>query len=205
MQTISSGLIACAGSGDYQLPPAGNHMARCFRLVDVGTQQYEYNGTQKEARRLYISWELCHELDVDGKPFIISQRYTRSLHEKAALRRDLDSWRGRPFTQDELQSFNLVSIIDKPCMLNVIHKTSTKGKDFADVASVAAFPKGMDAPALRNAIELLDLAEFDPQVFNSLPKWLQDSVRESLEWQHVIGPKVSAGEIVAASTQDIPF
>ena len=41
----------------------------------------------------------------DGKPFLVRRRYTASLHEKSALRKDLESWRGRAFTNVELDGF----------------------------------------------------------------------------------------------------
>ena len=58
----------------------------------------------------------------DGKPFLISRRYSLSLHEKSSLRRDLESWRGRAFTQEELRGFDLEVLIGVGCLVSVVHE-----------------------------------------------------------------------------------
>jgi hypothetical protein len=41
-------------------------------------------------------WQLnALNLDNENRPFVVSQQYERSLHEKAELRRVLEGWRGR--------------------------------------------------------------------------------------------------------------
>ena len=70
-------------------------------------------------------------------------RYTLSLHENAALRRDLQSWRGRAFTETELAGFDLKTVLGVPCMITLVH--SPDGK-YANIQAVAGLPKGMEAP-----------------------------------------------------------
>jgi len=43
---------------------------------------------------------------------MISKRYTMSLGEQSTLRKDLESWRGKKFTPEELQGFDLNACID---------------------------------------------------------------------------------------------
>ena len=80
----------------YQIVPAGNHLAVCFSVVDLGTQEIEYQGEIKRQHKIRISWELVDELMEDGRPFVVSQKYTLSSFEKATLMQHLNSWRGRP-------------------------------------------------------------------------------------------------------------
>jgi hypothetical protein len=95
--------------------PAGMHIARAYGLFDLGTHYDEK--FDKSRREVVIVWEIAAErieVDRDGKktnlPRAISKRYTLSLHEKARLRADLESWRGRPFTSEELAGFEMKTI-----------------------------------------------------------------------------------------------
>lgn len=95
-----------AGSGNYEQPPVGTHLARCIKVIDIGTQKGEFQGKVTMKRQVIIGWELPNETMTEGehagKPFGVSKFYTASLNEKANLRADLANWRGRDFTPQEL-------------------------------------------------------------------------------------------------------
>src|ERR1700761_9067656 len=103
------------GGGDFELPPADQYAAVCYRVIDYGTQQTEWQGAVKHKRLILISWELDCKMS-DDRPFTVSKRYTLSLHEKADLRKDLESWRGRPFTIEEEEGFDVSKLIGAPCL-----------------------------------------------------------------------------------------
>ena len=163
------------GGGDFELAPAGNHLAVCYCVCDLG---YHLNNYGNQQRKVRISWELPNELMKDGRPFSVSKRYTLSLSEKAALRSDLESWRGKPFTAEELKGFDVFAILGKSCMLNVIHEPSQDGKKtYANIASVASLPKGMP-PIAAPSNEFIKFAIGDntSMQFDKLPDWLQKMV-----------------------------
>lgn len=180
-----------APSREFEIAPAGNHIAICYAMVDLGTQKVSYKGEEKLQRKVYIGWELSNEQMSDGRPFMVSSQYTMSLHEKAILRRDLESWRGRPFTDDELMGFDLKNILGKPCMVNVVHATGGNGKTYANVRSVATLPKGMPAPEQVNQTMLFEFGDqgFDENVFNALPQWMQSKIMESTDYQSITNDK----------------
>lgn len=174
------------GSGkEFEQASAGNHIARCIGLIDIGTQQSEYQGKTTYARKIVVRFELPHELmaegDYAGKPFLVSKFYTASLSEKANLRKDLESWRGRPFTEKELLGFDSKNLLDKPCMVNVVH--TEKGK--AKIASIAPIPKGMDIPPRINEILFfsLDPQEFSQATYDSLADFYKGEIQKSPEWE----------------------
>jgi hypothetical protein len=78
------------GGKEFEAAPIGNHVGRCIGLIDIGTQQGEYQGKTTHARKVVVRWELPNELisegDWAGKPFVVSKFYTASLSEKANLR-----------------------------------------------------------------------------------------------------------------------
>jgi hypothetical protein len=71
----------------------------------------------------------------DGRPFAMFKNYTLSWSDKATLRIDLQAWRGRPFTAEEMRRFDLKTILGAWCMLNVIEKPGTDGKIYIESAT----------------------------------------------------------------------
>jgi hypothetical protein len=69
------------------LPPSGNHIARCYKMIEVGTRDYEYLGEPKTKYSLWVFFELPHEMRVFDKelgeqPMSISIEYNLVYHEK---------------------------------------------------------------------------------------------------------------------------
>lgn len=168
-----------SGGGDFKQAPAGNHIARCIKLTDLGHQRGEYQGEPTFRDQVLITWELCNEKMDDGQPFIVSAFLTNSLNEKAKLRGWLESWRGRQFTEAECKKFDLMNVLGKPCMVTVI--MSEKGK--AKVAGIASMPKGITAPEPVNTPSAFWLDEFDQEAFDALSDGIKKIVEMSDEWK----------------------
>jgi hypothetical protein len=124
------------GNGeDRPLAPAGNQPAVLVAMVDLGTQENSYQGKVSKNRKLYLVWEL---VDAPGRP-LVGKDFTRSLHEKALLRRFVDSWRGKPLANGE--DFDLSKLVGQPCMLDVQHHKSKDGKKtYAVVEGASSVP-----------------------------------------------------------------
>lgn len=176
--------------GDFTPPPEGNHPARCYRVVDLGTQKGAYNGQETFKRKILLSWELPTELMEDGQPFTAHSRYTFSSHQNAIFRQQLESWRGKAFEDKDFGpgGFDVKKLLGVPCLLGIVHD-DTSGRLYANVTSVVRLPKGMDVPQLTNAPALLSLdrGEFDQAVFDALSDGLKDTIRKSPEYAEVIG------------------
>jgi hypothetical protein len=136
-----------SGGGDFALPEAGLTQAVCAFVEDVGEEWSEKFG--HATHKIIVCWELT-ELMEDKRPFMLSQRYTLSLNEKANLRRDLESWRGRPFTAEELKGFDVEKLIGVNAMVNVVHYTGRDGKERAKIASVSPTLKGSSKLLVQN-------------------------------------------------------
>lgn len=133
-------LIAKDAAPDREPIPLGMHQAVCAFVEDLGMEMNPTSG--KLQHKAVIVWEINEKM-TNGAPFTVSQRYTVSLNEKANLRKVLESWRGRPFTAEELDGFDLEKLIGANCMLNLIEGTSAQGKKFTKIASVSPIIKGM--------------------------------------------------------------
>jgi hypothetical protein len=149
-------IYAKSSGGTSFIPaPAGSHAAVCVDVVDLGVLKVTWGGKDKSQHKINIVWQIDEDRD-DGKPHQVRKRYTLSLHEKASLRKDLESWRGQAFTDEELQGFDVERLIGVPCLLSVIHAKGNDGGTFANVASIMRLPKGMTAPAARDYVRVCD-------------------------------------------------
>lgn len=180
----SMALIATNKGGSFELAPAGTFVARCYRIVDLGTQYSDFY--KKSSHKIRIYWELPTETMSDGKIFSVSKQYTLSLHEKAQLRQMLEAWRGRKFTDEESAAFDLSRVVGQPCMLNVAH-SKKNGQEYNEITSVMAMPKGMQCPPQVNNAFLFDLSNFDQQSFESLSDNMKDKIRQSVEYKRMTG------------------
>src|SRR5215831_6323651 len=124
---------------EYPVHPAGLFQGVCVDVVDLGLVDVTFNGKTRQQNKLRVVWQSEERRD-DGKPFLLSRRYTASLSEKASLRKDLESWRGRPFTPEELDGFDIENLLAVNAYLNVLH-AERDGKTYPNVASVAPLKK----------------------------------------------------------------
>lgn len=130
------------GSSTFLPAPAGVHQAVAVDVVDMGVLEVTYAGKTKKQHKVRVVWQI-EELMDDGKPFICQKRYTLSLNEKSTLRKDLESWRGRPFTDAELDGFDVESVIGANCLLNVM-QVQKGGETYANVTAVMPIKKSME-------------------------------------------------------------
>jgi hypothetical protein len=172
--------VSASGGGDYELVPEGVYTARCFKIIDLGTQTVEYKGDTKWQKKVLITWELLdNEVKMkDGKPFAATKQYTASLDERGHLRPDLEAWRGKKFTSEELANFDLKNVLGAYCTLQIIH--SEDGK-YANVSSIMAF-RG-DKPVPVNPDVAFDIDNPDLEVFETFSDKMKDKIRSAPEFR----------------------
>ncbi len=136
-------LIAKLDSGDYEPTPTGLQAAVCAFVEDTGYEP-DMKGNHLN-RKVAVLWELSATMK-DGRPFMISKTYTLSLSEKANLRKDLESWRGKQFNEEELKGFDVEKLKGANCLLNILPHKKDDGSMTAKVANVMPAQKG--APRL---------------------------------------------------------
>lgn len=149
--------------------PAGSHAATCCDVVDLGIVKTNFNNQPKSQHKVAVVWQTGESRD-DGKPFLVKKRYTMSLHEKASLRKDLESWRGRSFTDDELNGFDLEVLIGVPCMISVVH-AAQNGSVFANVSAIMKLPKGLPPVGIDPSyVRVQDRPSDDPETAAGAPE-----------------------------------
>lgn len=196
---------------DFKIAPAGNHLARLYSIIDIGHQETVWKGDTKIMHKVVFTWELHGEDNEgqplatdDGKPLIVSKRYTVSLGDQSTLRKDLESWSGKKMTEEDRKGFDLKTLLGKFCMLSVVH--SEDGK-YANISSINSVPS-----AIRNAIPdginqpvSFWLNEYTQAQYDALPKYYREKITESSEWRGQKAKQETATESVNALADDIPF
>lgn len=171
-----------SGGGSIAPIEAGTHPAVCVSLIDIGEQ---FNETfKKSSRKVVIQWEITDEqITVEGKQVnrTMSQTYTMSLNERSALYRDLISWRGKPFTKDELDGFELTKILGIPCLITVTHQ-ERNGSTYANISGIAKAMKGMN---IERTLPLFtfDLDSDPLEKMEGLPEWIVTKIKASTTYQ----------------------
>jgi hypothetical protein len=185
-------------SKPIELVPAGNHIGRAFQMIQIGTITEVIMGKTVTHSKVRIGWELPAMLKVfkeeNGKqPYIISQEYTLSMHEKSSMRKMLASWRGKDFTEEEAKKFDITKLLGIPCLLNIIHKPKKTDPSsmYQAISGITPVPKGMKVPAQINKTFLLAYDNFDYDLYNQLPDFIKTTMQTSQEYRKLNSPGIT--------------
>lgn len=186
------------GEGNFKKVPPGVYVARCYSLIDMGTQVTDGQYGSKEQHKIRIGFEIFGDddagnpltIDMDGKmmPLTISKTYTLSLHEKAGLRKDLAAWRGRDFTDEEAKAFDVSKLMGVYCMLNIT-TSENNGKTYTNIAGITPLPQALKnaKPAAVHDNITFDLDQPDWTAFQNFHEKLQETIKKSPEFAMAAG------------------
>lgn len=170
------------GGADYELIPASLHLGVCYAVIDLGThydEKFKY-----DKRELCLIWELpnVEKIEIDGvlKPRVISKRYTLSLGDKANLRKDLESWRGKAFTEEQLEGFDLGVLVTQNCQLQVIHKKAGT-KTYANINTIVNVAADHVKVEPFNPVVVYDIGHDIPE--DLIPDWIVKIIKDAQEWK----------------------
>ena len=128
-------LVSDTQETEYEPTPTGLIKAILVNVIPIGLQE-GFGGKIQD--KVVFLWEV-ETLKEDGSHFLVTKEYTRNLGEKANLRKDLKSWRGKDFEPEELKCFDLEKTIYKPCQLNLVQKGKWVNVDSVLPASKDAY------------------------------------------------------------------
>lgn len=202
-----------ASTTQRELIAAGNYLARCFQLIEIGTVTDTVMGNTTTAKKVRIGWELPTELKVfdeskGEQPLMISAEYTLSTGKKATLRAVLASWRGKDFTEEEAKGFDITKLIGATCMINIIHKAGVAdpSKMYEKIAGVTPIPKGVACPDAINPPFVLSYDAWNLEAFNKLPEFIQNRMKDSAEFKKILRPEETHIEHVPDNVEEsLPF
>ena len=118
----------------YPVPEEGLHSAVLVDAVDLGQLETPW-GTK---HKISLIFEL-ETTDEEGRRFIVGKRFTRSLNEKASLRKFLEKWRGNKYSPAELQQgVDLENLIGLNATLFIVHN-ETEERTYANIESILPY------------------------------------------------------------------
>lgn len=188
------------------LAPEGTHIARCIRLIHIGTVPSEYMGQAIEQNKIELMFELVDELHVfkegeDAKPFVVSREFTLSMGEKSNLRKFVEGVTGKSIGDEESSTFDVESLVNKSCLVTIKYKTSKTGNQRAEISSASPLMKGQVCKDPYNEPKMLTYASWDEGYFESLPDYIKEKIASSVEYRAMKNPE---GEKVI-SIDETPF
>jgi hypothetical protein len=182
-----------SGGGSFTPVAPGMHLARCYRIIDLGTQKTEYQGQIKHLQKVMLQFEVHGEDDhgkalvtAKGEPMSISKNFTLSLAEKATLRKDLQAWRGRDFTAEELRGFELKNVLGAWAMITAAKSLGNNGKEYTNIVSINPVPasiKKAGLPSGFNQVSMFVIDEPDMKLFETFGNGLKEKIQGSPEWR----------------------
>lgn len=211
-----------SGAGGKQFTPQANiepgvYPARLVQLIDLGLQaQRAFQGKDKPpAQEFMLTYELVDEFmkDEKGEPIEDKPRWISETLPFHSLEADKAKSTLRYFAFDTNKEFNgdWTKVIGAPCNVTVVNNASGD-KVYDNVAGVSAM-RPRDAarcPELKNPIKVFDLDTPDMEVFNKLPKWVQDKIKGNLNFngsplQAKLGEKPKDAPKKEAESQTPPW
>ena len=171
-----------------QMEP-GVYAGVCVGLYGIGEQEKEYKGKTKYQQEIILTFEFPSELiELDGEmqPRQLSRTFSATCSDKGWLRKFLKGWRGKDFSSEkEMANFDMELLLGRACMVNV----TLNDNGYANVESVTQLMKGMKKPKPVSPLRYFDIDEWDDEKFESLPPWVQERIKNSMEYKRDHTPK----------------
>lgn len=165
-----------------ELLAADNYMARCCKVVHIGTTEYEKNDTTYENNKAILYFEIIGA----AEPTLVSEEVILDTNKDSKFRKLLNTWRGTDLTDEEAEAFDITVLAGKPCMVNVGHETIRyEGGSFdkEKVLSINKMPSSIKCPEGKVAPVVLDYDNWQTEVFDQLPNYIKKKIMASKEYK----------------------
>ena len=187
-----------------KMPPVepGVYMAVCIGFIDLG-EQYSEKFKSYTNKGMYV-WELPGEtIEIDGeqKPRQLSKEFTISTSNKSHLRKFIETWNSKSYSDEDFMEFDVFEQVGKPCQLNVVLNET---KEYANVDNLMPIPKGFPSPTTTTEHIKWDMDAWDDAIFAKLPEWIQEKIKKSTQYQKDHAPTDTV-EVKATSEEACPI
>jgi hypothetical protein len=190
---------------DYTPIPEGTHRAVASAVVSIGLQNNPFGKPKPQLLIRYEITDIRIENEVSGQsvsePMVKWQYYSVSLHKDANLRRDLESWRDKGFTKEELKGFDVMSVLGHACQVTIIHDHS--GDQVKDkIRTVGKFTGAGEIP--RPELEIIRYTDDEIEQWDLLPEFIKEKIRNQVK-EGASTPKKESFKDNSIQDIDVPF
>lgn len=190
------------------IPPLeeGVYVATCCAIIDLGTQYSER--FDKLSPKVQIMFNINGETIKYKKdneeielPRVLSKEYTMTLSEKGNLIKDLEAWRGKKFTDEELKGFDLNNVLNTGCQVSIINEEKN-GRVYSDIQSIMALMKGASANKLLDAFIFNMNDEETYKYWDKIPTWIQDKIKKATNYAETTLSSIAGAEEEKVETKE---
>lgn len=171
----------------YEPIPSGMYDAVCSDIYDLGIQHTSGQFGDRDTLQVMVVWELPEltYTDAEGneKPRQIRKTYTQSFSPKSNIRKDLESWRGKPFTEEELQGFDLDNVLGCGCQIQIMQEKSNNGKTYSNIKNIVPLKRDQWAEPSHKTSFVLKSDRLDEIEF--LPEFVQNIIKDSTTYKQL--------------------
>ena len=129
--------------------PEGTLAAVCVDVIDLGKKVDEWQGKTKVQAKCALVFMTGKTNPDTGDLHDVSIEFTVSMGDKSNLRRFLESWRGKKYTEEQAEKgVPIHKLAGQPALITVEHHKSSKGRTYARILSVSPLPEGLLPPSL---------------------------------------------------------
>lgn len=144
--------VTARDEGQKYLPhPEGQFAAVCVDVVNLGERVEQYADKPKRLVPKVALVFQTGEVNRDtGDLHQVSVEFTVSMGEKANLRKFLEQWRGKKYSEAQAEEGVPIHKLEgQPALITVEHKRAkSSGNTYATINGIVPLPKGMERPAL---------------------------------------------------------
>jgi hypothetical protein len=162
-----------SGGGFKGLEP-GIYHARCDLIADLGVRETQYGDKHKVYIRFTVPDQVVEKEDGEKFQMSIGTQITASLGKKANLRKMLEAWRGKPFTDEELKGFDLTKLLNAPATL-VVSTYMADGEPKPKIENVLRCKQ--EVGALLRAPVSYSVESTDAELADA-PPWIREIIEE---------------------------
>lgn len=180
----------------------GTYPGRLVQIIDLGLQaQRPYKGQDKPpANEIMLTYELVDEFMIDKEGNVVEDK-PRWISETlpfyglyADKAKSTQRYNALDPNGDAKGDFS--KLIDTPVNVTVVNNPGNNGKVYDNVATLSSMRARDSAacPPLVNAPKVFDLDNPDLEVFNSLPEWIRNKIKENLNYEGSVLQKAVEGD-----------
>jgi hypothetical protein len=197
-------MVSGKSEGGFRGLEPGIYKGRCDLIADLGTQETKFGDKHKIYIRYTVPDQVVETSEGEKFQMSIGSTFTASLSKKANLRKMLEAWRGRPFTEEELAGFDLSKLLGVPATL-VVSSYLKDGEERSSLENVLRCKDEVGELIRKPASFGLDSSDAE---LDEAPPWIKEKILdqrgtkagnpadEELERQY---------EAHQAAEDDIPF
>lgn len=130
--------------------PEGQFPAVCVDVVNLGDRVEQFLDKPKRLVPKVALVFQTGEINADTNELHqVSVEFTISMGEKANLRKFLEQWRGKKYTEEQAEAGVPIHKLEgHPALITVEHKVSKQNRRYAVINGIVPLPKGLLKPTL---------------------------------------------------------